>query len=215
MSAAAVSPPLTSDGTSFDTVIGASLCPFARKASIRELPAVRPDERVDAYLRRIAPLAREWVRDAEAEETDGILAALPACRVGTNPDDLAPMLAAWVDAVADHPATRDPHVADVGWRLVVEAVEVFVALFTPAFGPDHSRSTPRGEHVYLLVQPDPSFHRWLPEDSDRLRENIRQQFADAGRAYDADLHEAERYLPTADGGSPVPWWRHGAEEGAP
>lgn len=211
MRAVAVSPPETSDSTSFGTVIGATLCPFARKAAIRDLPAVGPDEQIDAYLRRIAPLAREWVRDAETNETDGILAVLPACRVGTDPDDLAPMVAAWVDAVADHLATRDPYVGDVGWRLVVAGVDVFVALFTPAFGPDHSRSTPRGEHVYLLIQPDSSFHRWLPEDSVRLREKIRQQFADAGRAYDADLREAERYLPPADGRSPVPWWLHGAE----
>lgn len=201
--------------TSFDAVVDGTLCPFARKAALRPLPALEDGEPVAGYLARVAPLVRAWVGTADVDGTDGILTTLPVDRVGADPEALGPVLYALLEAVADPASMHNACLSEAAWRLSIAGEDVFVAVFTPAFGPDHSRHTPVDDKVYVLVQPDSSFHRRLPEDSGRLRETIRQQFADAGRGYEADISEAERYLPSADAGRPVPWWRASDRNGAP
>ncbi|MEU4179807.1 YqcI/YcgG family protein [Streptomyces sp. NPDC026589] len=195
----------------FEEIIESTLCPYARKAVVQVLPPLG-DEPVDAYFRRIAPEIRRCVGHAEADGTDAVVTELPVERVGRRPHELAPVLGAWIREMADEDSAYLPDTVHTRWRLKVAGSDVFVAVFTPDFDKRHARYTPDTGKVYIVLQPDSSFHHRLPDDSSRVRRSIRRRFARAGRAYDTTRPEAERFLPPRGDEDPAAWWECGLKE---
>ncbi|MFH9299158.1 YqcI/YcgG family protein [Streptomyces sp. NPDC017520] len=195
----------------FEEIIESTLCPYARKALVHVLPSLG-DEPVDAYFRRIAPEIHRRVGRAEADGTDAVVTELPVERVGSTPEELAPVLGAWIREIADGDSTYLPDTVHTRWRLKVAGSDVFVAVFTPDFGKRHARYTPDTGKVYIVLQPDSSFHHHLPDDSSRVRRSIRRRFARAGREYDTTRPEAERFLPPRADEEPAAWWEYSSKE---
>ncbi|MGW9300035.1 YqcI/YcgG family protein [Streptomyces cyaneofuscatus] len=195
----------------FEEIIASTLCPYARKALVHVLPSLG-DEPVDAYFRRIAPETHRRVGRAEADGTDAVVTELPVERVGSTPEELAPVLGAWIREIADEDPAYLPDTVHKRWRLKVAGSDVFVAVFTPDFGRRHARYTPDTGKVYIVLQPDSSFHHRLPDDPSRVRRSIRRRFAGAGRAYDTTRPEAERFLPPRGDEEPAAWWEYSSKE---
>ncbi|MCX5195074.1 YqcI/YcgG family protein [Streptomyces sp. NBC_00249] len=204
-------PPSRQRPPGFEEIVESTLCPYAQTAVVRVLPPLG-DEPIDTYFRRIAPEIRRRVSSAEADGTDAVLTELPVERVGSRPQELAPVLGAWIREIADEGSECLPDTVPARWRLKVAGSDVFVAVFTPDFGRRHARYTPDTRHVYVMLQPDSSFHRRLPEDSGRVRRSIRRRFARAGRDYDTTCPEAERFLPPCGGEEPTAWWEYSMKE---
>ena len=116
------------------------------------------------------------------------------------------------------PTGHDCFVADVvaeDWQFSFNGTRFFITTFAPFYGSGHSRFSARQDSAFIYFQPEYSFdHHGVfagNPDRERLKERVRQAFANGGTEYSVILVkqpiEAYKYVkPLKVGDPPVEWW---------
>ncbi|WP_181799607.1 YqcI/YcgG family protein [Kitasatospora acidiphila] len=194
-------------------LIAGTQCPFAVRAQLRGAPEFNPRLSLrDNVEQSVAELVR-FTRDAATELLDGFVLAFPVRYVGADLPDLGRLTRTLVEVLMAHDPVRPSrfHRAEVTgarWRLNFAGVDYFAPVFSPVYGSRHSRST-HGvtDTVFVLMQPDSSFHARLHPRGDRIRENIRSRFEQAECGYPLYQLEAHKFvLPHRVQDEPLRWY---------
>ncbi len=206
--------PLYADSArKFGPVIHRTYCPFASSAVLWGASEYDPTVSVaENVLRSIGPLVK-FSRAARRETLDGFVYAFPAERFGRTVAQLAALLRVVIGTLMEHDPC-DPRLLDRDdvvhskWRFSFNGDDYFVPVFAPVYGQGHSRYTYEvSDTIFILLQPDSSFHARLQGDSTRVRNQIRQRFREGLQSYDTSNDiEAHRFLLPTEAGSPAPAW---------
>jgi hypothetical protein len=197
----------------FTPILNRTYCPFAVTARLWGAAEYDPATTVREHVRSSVESLVRFTRAARREALDGFVLAFPASRFGQDFGQLASLMRTVVATLMEHdpvaPRTFDP--ADVvgdKWRFSFSGEDYFVPLFAPLYGQDNSRYTYEvGDTVFVVLQPDSSFHSRLAAGRGDVRDQIRQRFADGLQAYrTADEIEAHRFLPPSEPGMPPLRW---------
>lgn len=194
-------------------VVRQTRCPYAPGAALVAAPARRPSEPLGCYLSRCVPDVVAFSEQAAADHLDALVFRFPAAETGRGLSALGRLALAMVTTLM----AADPRGAQVpdrerilapGWRLSFAGADYFMPVFAPLYSPRHSRHvSPALGQVFVLLQPNASFHRKLGRRGEQVRASIRHRFAAAGQRYDAGLLEAHKFvLPLRAGDPPVRWY---------
>ncbi|MFF8233491.1 YqcI/YcgG family protein [Streptomyces caelestis] len=194
-------------------VVEGTACPFAAKARLRSAPDFDPARSLAQNVADSVPLLVDFSARAEGEGLDGFVYRFPAERVGSTVEDLGRLLRVLLQTLARHDP-QEPRELDKdtvlapGWRFSFAGLDYFVPVFAPVYGKHHSRHTyGLTEDVFVLMQPNSSFHTRLGARRDLVLRNIRSRFAEAGQSYPVHGVEAHKFvLPPAVDDEPVPWY---------
>ncbi|MFI7661816.1 YqcI/YcgG family protein [Micromonospora parva] len=187
-------------------------CPFASGANLVAAPSYRGGP-IGAHLDRALANLTTFTRRAEQDRLDAFVIRLPLTTAGTDLQGLGRTTHSIVRAILRgdpiQPREVDPEVIrQPRWRLSYAGMDYFMAVFAPIYGSHHSRYTfGISDQIFVLLQPDSSFHLRLGKDPGRVRKGIRKRFAQAGQAYDTQLLEAHKFvLPLSYDDPPVRWY---------
>ncbi|ONI75253.1 hypothetical protein ALI144C_41720 [Actinosynnema sp. ALI-1.44] len=197
----------------FEPVVNHTYCPFATVARLWGAPDHDSSLTVADNVRAALDGVLRFTRAAQREVLDGFVFAFPSDQFGGTLARLGRLLRTVLGTLmASDP--REPRVlnrGDVvreGWRFSFDGEDYFVPVFAPLYGQDHSRYTYGvDDTVFILLQPDSSFHARLGRDSGQIRKQIRQRFSDGLQSYSGTGElEAHRFLPALGDGTPAPAW---------
>ncbi|MEU7756896.1 YqcI/YcgG family protein [Micromonospora sp. NPDC049101] len=188
-------------------------CPFASGANLVAAPGYRGGP-IDDHLDRALADLTSFTGRAERDRLDAFVLRFPLTLVdAADLRGLGRLTHSLVRALLrgdpSQPRAVDPDlVQQPRWRLSYAGMDYFMAVFAPLYGSHHSRYTfGIADQVFVLLQPDSSFHLRLGRDPSRVRKSIRKRFARAGQSYDTHLLEAHKFvLPLAHGDPPVRWY---------
>ncbi|AUG78796.1 hypothetical protein CFP65_4029 [Kitasatospora sp. MMS16-BH015] len=196
-----------------EPIVNGTLCPFATKARLRGAPCFDPLRTLRENLEDSVEPLLAFSRDAEREGLDGFLYRFPAAAVGTGVEELGELVRLLVDVLAEAdpvcPAGRDrAEILGGKWRFRFAGIDYFLAVFSPVYGADHSRSTfGITDSVFLMMQPNSSFHARLGAQGRKTRAKIRAKFTDAHGGYPSYETEAFKFvLPLRHEDPPVEWY---------
>ncbi len=187
-----------------------SACPFAGAANTWGAERIPPDASLELHIHNHRESISAFVRAARTEQLDAYVFALPAELFGPNFDTTSETLARVLTSLSPPSAGGgfSAAVEDDGWRFVIDDEPMFVPVFSPLYAHDHPRYTHRGtDLIFIVLQPDSSFHRQLSRGSGFSRAAIRQRFAARLQPYDSSAREADKYLPLPTGCAVSPWYR--------
>lgn len=194
-------------------VVAQTQCPFAVKARFWEAPSFEPGLSVSQNVRASLGALTEFSRVAAERSLDAFVYRFPAEHVGMGLSGLSLLMRTFVECLMIHDPLhprpfRRHDLRDVKWRLSFAGVDYFAPVFSPVYGRDHSRYTYGvTDSVFVLMQPNSSFHSRLGSRPHRIRDNIRTRFEKAGQPYPQGELEAHKFvLPHRDGDPPVEWY---------
>ncbi len=210
--------PSTADSlASFNSVRKRTACPYAMNASLWGAPHWNSQWSTERNAEVILPFLLIFTKAAPHERLDGFVIAIDDLLLQT---DMC-VLSAWFRGLLLALADRDPkpsslkedNVLRSGWQFTYNSVRLFVAVFSPLYGPNHSRHSAKG--TYVVLQPETSFDwnnigsHFL--ESEGKKKEIRRRFAEKNVVYPADLIaqrlEAALYLlPRWSDDRCVRWW---------
>jgi hypothetical protein len=188
-------------------------CPFAASARIWGAPDVDPSVSLPAYLSGSVRAFRMFARAAAREMLDGFVYAFPARGGFRTQGELSALLYDVLRTLRDHdpgesrPELCSAEVRDPRWRFSWGGEHYFVPVFAPLYRPGHSRYTyDVPDMVFVLLQPDSSFHSRLTGDKELVRGSVRRRFAEGLQPYATDALEAHKFLPPTSPGGAAPDW---------
>jgi hypothetical protein len=207
-------PPYVSAVKKFEKIARRTYCPYAPAARLWGAPDFDTAVTVEENVRRSIDTLVVFTRVARREGLDALVYAFPAEVSGGDVARLATLLRQVIATLMTHdPANprrlRAADVAAAGWRFSFADEDFFVPVFAPLYPQNHSRYTYEvSDTVFILLQPDSSFHSRLGTDGARIRKQIRRRFGEGFQPYGATREvEAQRFLPAPRAGSPAPsWW---------
>ncbi|WP_167391761.1 YqcI/YcgG family protein [Streptomyces humi] len=183
------------------------------KARLRSAPAYDESRSLRANLEASVDALTCFTEDARTEALDAFVYRFPQSVVGDGVNRLARLVRTLVEVlfVRDPVDPRVPARRDIlapSWRLSFAGVDYFAPVFSPVYGKEHSRYTHGvSDSVFVLMQPNSSFHSRLGTRSAKIRGNIRARFAEAGRPYPSPELEAHKFvLPLDPEDKPVAWY---------
>lgn len=197
----------------FEPIARRTYCPFATTAALWGASEYDLTVSTAENVRRsIEPLLR-FSRAARRETLDGFVYAFPVEHFGNTAAELSALLRVVIGTLMEHDP-RNPRtfnrddVVRADWRFSFNGEDYFVPVFAPVYGQGHSRYTYEvSDTVFILLQPDSSFHSRLGADGGRIRKQIRQRFREGLQPYDTSNDiEAHRFLLPIEDGSPAPAW---------
>ncbi|MFI9503647.1 YqcI/YcgG family protein [Nocardia sp. NPDC052566] len=194
-------------------VVARTLCPFAVKAQLSSAPPYDEACSLRANLAESLDALTRFTERAETEQLDAFVYRFPVSAVGAEIGQLARLVRTLVEVLL----TNDPvaprrfvywDALVPQWRLSYAGVDYFAPVFSPIYRKDHSRHTHGvSDSVFVLMQPNSSFHARLGNRAAKIRRNIRSRFADAGQEYSRFELEAHRFvLPLSTGDDAVKWY---------
>lgn len=190
-----------------------TLCPYAKTARLWGAPEWS-SRSFDGNADTIVPSLTSFAKATVPECLDAFIIPGP-------PFVAMAELAAWFRRLLVELSRRDPEqqavmdarVDQTGWQFAFNGRRMFVAVFSPLYDREHPRHS--ADDTYVFLQPEASFGRkgigsGHPRSA-RTKEEIRRQFAAAGRPYLADTKDARveaplYLLPRWDGDAEVRWW---------
>lgn len=194
------------------SILARTQCPFAAKARLWNAPALDRFRSVEENLRASLPALTRFTRVAEERRLDGFVYHFPVSYVGWSLEDLSRLVRVLVETLlegdpVDPRPFRRAEVLDPRWRLTFSGVDYFAPVFAPIYGPWHSRFTYGAtDGVFVLLQPNSSFHDHLGREPKRVREGIRRRFDQAGQAYPQYELEAHKFVLPCDAEDEPPRW---------
>jgi len=208
------SPRIAPATAQFNPVKLHSYCPFARNAVLWGGTEFDPTWELEPYVRNAVAYLEWFTRAAAREPLDGYVIAFPSDRFGRSMHALSDLLYRVLSTLSSaDPSTEVPlHVQPKesdDWRFNFAGEDYFVPVFAPIYGADHPRFTHGAEDsVFLLFQPNASFHRRLAgSEKPKMRAEIRQKFKEGYQAYgQVPTIEAERFLPKVSERCPGANW---------
>ncbi len=198
---------------SFEPLKNRSYCPFAGKARLWGAQPFQAHLSLAGNVRRSVDTIVEFARVARREELDGFVFAFPNACFGESMNSLSAMLETVLTTLKlnDPDSDADPRIVDVksaDWRFSFFKEDFFVPVFAPIYGQSHPRYTFEAEdQVFVLLQPNGSFHRRMTGDKAKLRKEIKSRFTEGLQPYGVDVRiEAERFLPPRNDEDAFPHW---------
>ncbi len=210
-----LSPAHAASVRSFEPVVNRSYCPFANKARLWGAQPYRPQLTLSGNIRRAAETLKAFTRVARREELDGFVIALPNILFGQSMDRLSLALRTVLTTMR----AQDVQCSDIldrtsvtakGWRFSFLGEDFFVPVFAPIYGQDHPRYTFQADdQIFVVFQPDSSFHSRMTTDKKKLRKEIKSRFREGFQPYTCEGRiEADRFLPSRYGGDVFePWYQ--------
>lgn len=203
-------PPSRFAAAVFADVAARSACPYAGAACLWGSDQISTDESLEAFVHRHKPPVSAFIRAARRERLDAYVLALPVERCGQTFEHTARTLARVLQALSpelfDHDLFTAP-IDDDSWRFTVDGEPFFVPVFSPLYEQDHPRYTYKNTSLmFIVLQPDSSFHRHLGPDAKFNRQSIRHRFAAGLQPYESCKAEADKYLPYPPGHKSAPWY---------
>jgi len=193
----------------FEPIKQQSYCPFAKRANLWGARDFNPALGLAGNIRKSADLLSRFTRAAKREPLDGLVMAFPNPDLGGTIHALSDLLRTtlstliecdpnYANSLAQQPVHTDE------WRFSFGNEDYFVPVFAPIYGPNHPRFTHQVKGlVFLVFQPNSSFHRRLAGNKSNLRNEIRQKFSDGLQPYgQKETVEVERFLPRTSVGCP-------------
>lgn len=179
-------------------------CPFAGEARLWGTPAFNSEATLADNVLASVPLLSTFICVARAEDLDGFLYAFPTSEVGgANITSLCVVVKTLVQTLmeSDSLVPRELTSADASekdWRFAFGGEDFFVNVFAPFYPHSHSRYTygaGGGAYLFIMLQPDCSFHRRIPEENFHVvRNQIRERFERNYQYYELDDVEAHRFI---------------------
>lgn len=197
----------------FLPVVKQTHCPFATGARLCEVRTKHGDESLSDYFSRTVHDVISFSERANSEELDALVYQIPTDDVETSLAGLGRLVGTLIrtllrlDPNGPQQFDRDT-ILQPEWRLRFAGTDYFMPVFAPLYPHGHSRHIYGLEDkVFMLLQPNESFHRKLGPQPAQVRKSIRGRFDAAGQSYDSDLLEAHKFvLPLESGGPPIPWY---------
>lgn len=194
-------------------VVAGTLCPFAVKARLCSAPVYDESRSLRANLEASVDALTCFTENARTERLDAFVFRFPQAVIGDDIDGLARLVRTLVEVLLFHDPVeprglvrRD--ILTPGWRLSFAGVDYFAPVFSPLYGKEHSRYTYGvSDSVFVLMQPNSSFHSRLGSRSAKTRGNIRSRFMKAGQPYVSAELEAHKFVvPLNPEDNPVKWY---------
>lgn len=211
-------PPYSPAVHQFRKIANRTYCPFAATARMWGATAYDPSVTPHENIRRSIDSLIRFTRVARRELLDAFVYAFPAERFGHDLGHLASLLRTLIGTLmANDPLDprdfRSSEVTAREWRFRFCGEDYFVPVFAPIFPQNHSRYTYEiSDTVFVLLQPNTSFHSRLEDNQQAVREQIRRRFSEGFQSYQTTREiEAHRFLPPLDVDAPPPAWYHTAE----
>lgn len=209
-----ISPLAAYSAARFHELADRSACPFAGTASLWGADLIDPGTSLEHHVRNHRAAFGTFVRASRTEALDAYVFALPADPFGSSFDAASATLARLLGALTAEPDAFAGAGHDDGWRFTVDAEPFFVPVFCPQYDHDHPRYTHRAtDLMFIVLQPDSSFHRQRDRNAAFDRIEIRRRFADRLQPYDASRREADKFLPLPSGVTVTPWYQRLPEGG--
>ncbi|MER6274484.1 YqcI/YcgG family protein [Streptomyces sp900105755] len=197
----------------FTPISNRTYCPFAVTANLWGAPDYDRTLSVAEHVRASVGLLRHFTRAALRENLDGFIYAFPADLFGRDMGQLGDLLRTLVEALmqCDQVNSRplqDEDFLKEKWRFSFDGEDYFVPVFAPLYGPGHNRFTYEvRDQVFVVLQPDSSFHRRMGGKGGEIRTQIRQRFRDGFQPYDnSNETEPGRFLQSPNSHSKSPKW---------
>ncbi|MGW7561654.1 YqcI/YcgG family protein [Streptomyces sp. NPDC054757] len=199
----------------FTPVARRTYCPFAAAANLWGAPEYDPSLSIAEHIRSSVGLLHHFSRAALRETMDGFIYSFPASEFGRDTAHLGSLLRTLIETLmqcddAEARPFREEDLLDEKWRFSFDGEDYFVPVFAPLYGPGHNRFTYEvRDRVFILLQPNSSFHRRMGVKGREIRSQIRQRFRDGFQPYDNSKElEPGRFLQAEDirTGSPK-WYR--------
>lgn len=194
-------------------VIRSTLCPFAVRARLRSAPAFDPAASLQENAAASAEPLIRFSREAERSRLDGFVYRFPVRYVGATAADLCVLTRTLVGTLMEHDPdnprefSRDDVLAD-NWRFSFAGVDYFAPVFAPLYDRHHSRFTyDAADDIFVLMQPNSSFHARLGERPGHIRSAIRARFDRGAQPYPGYHVEAHKFvLPESAESEPLSWY---------
>lgn len=201
----------------FESIAGASACPFARLGTHVAGPDWLSSSSVADNAARVAADLTALLA-TDQTDWDGYVLGIAE---SVAPASVA-ALGSFLRDLLTELARLDPSgkncmalpVETKGWWFRFGKQRFFVLTLSSLYPLDHSRSTLGVPGTFILFQPEHAFDnalRTLGAVTPQLRSNVRKAFATQGRSYDVSLsespYEVHRYVKPLERGAPVVrWW---------
>jgi hypothetical protein len=202
----------------FEDLRRSTKCPFAHMARLIGASLTGPGN-LDRRIIRLVPRLIRMTNEGREKRLDGFILRIPARSLAADLEMLSKTVNHVLRFLAKHdPTGCDCFVADVvaeDWQFSFNGTRFFITTFAPFYGTGHSRFSARQDSAFIYFQPEYSFdHHGVfagNPDRERLKERVRQAFANGGTEYSVILVkqpiEAYKYVkPLKVGDPPVEWW---------
>ncbi|WP_003612111.1 MULTISPECIES: YqcI/YcgG family protein [Methylosinus] len=199
----------------FSKLQGSTLCPFAAKAEIEYGPPwceeLGFDDNIIANARRLAA----HIAEGRLRRTKGFVSQINLCDA-VDFESTVVLFRRFVFGLAIHDVsckqslTRD--LGAVGWSLMFAEEPIFLNLFAPCYPRAHSKHIENDGNLYVFIQPEYTFDFCeINRTKVKLKEQIRERFAEAGMPYDSSTIDTRRkalsfVFPVHHGDPPIRWW---------
>ncbi|MGI5376266.1 YqcI/YcgG family protein [Streptomyces sp. CA-251387] len=198
-----------------------SPCLFSGVSRLWGAPDWDVDRSLAANVAELAPHLTRFAKAAPHEHLDGFVISVPGV-AGRAPgaatmSDLARWFRSLLQALTEADELPNNSLSEdvrrPGWQFLFHRQRMFVSVFSPLYEASHSRHS--SDHTFVMFQPEQSFTQHGvgcgQKSSPRIKERIRENFAQAGVPYSAELVdrrvEADLYLPERfPGDTEARWW---------
>lgn len=206
----------------FRTVQAETQCPFAKSAIITFARPISVEFSISEAAQQLFEDLVAYVEEGIVTIPDGLAVALPNTVIGEDFKTLTSGFNSLYHSLKIHDGFNDEAIAienieDPGWQLTIAGQRLFTLVFSSLYSADSPRHISEADTTFVFFQPVQSFSDRIPADKHseefkRLKQSIRTRFSEAGRAYDAAIHddprEAAKYLsPLHLGMLAVEWWK--------
>lgn len=197
----------------FAPIANRTYCPFAVTANLWGAPEYDPSLSVTEHVRSSVGLLHHFTRAALRETMDGFIYSFPASEFGQDMVQIGNLLRTLIETLMKCDETeartlREEDLLNDKWRFSFDGEDYFVPVFAPLYGPGHNRFTYEvRDRVFILLQPNSSFHRRMGSKGQDIRSQIRQRFRDGFQPYDNSKElEPGRFLQAEGSRSESPKW---------
>lgn len=211
----------------FRSVQAETQCPFAKSAIITFARPIPVEFSIPEAAQQLFEDLVTYVEAGILTMPDGLAVALPNTVIGEDFKTLTSGFNSLYLALKTHDGFSEEAIAienieDPGWQLTIAGQRLFTLVFSSLYPVDSPRYISEADTTFIFFQPVQSFSDRIPADKHseefkRLKQSIRTRFSEAGRPYDAAIHddprEAAKYLsPPYLGMLAVEWWKSDLSE---
>lgn len=200
----------------FSETVNTTACTFARAAKLWGGPTWRANRSIAWNCDVTVPYLRSFARAANAEGLDGFIIAPVTSAPPTTLTEVGHLLYNTLRTLGvldpDNIGPVREIVAEPGWQFSFSSQRMFITVFSDLYRHNHPRHCASGS--FFMLQPEESFSIHgvgrSQKDSDKIKANIRNNFAKHGVTYPLDAInsriEAHLYLLPEEGRPVIPWW---------
>lgn len=205
----------------FIRLIKTTKCPFATKAQIGYGSVWRNGVDLTDMVPIWADEIGTFVATAHDSKLDGFILSGYGEHVPCNLEALAQFVRVVLFGLIKLDRGTEITSAEVeglGWQFTFGGVRMFLATFASFYDVNNARHSPVSNSVFLFLQPELSFDRFMPYSehdprTQQLKAAIRSGFARAGVSYDQKIVESSsetlKYVKPLNLGDPsVEWWKY-------